>query len=200
MSAFNVEVTGPLTPQLRLFTIYEDTEAGVTAAWIVDEIRRSIRNRCVLLQELWKLDLIAGFVQFREVTVEDAAAADVVLLSLKSLEQPVPSVCSWLESLKSQRAQRTTPGLLLAVLGTEEEEARVAESPLMNCLQQFSRSARLEFAWAPGDAYRLRDSAWLDQKLDSVVNYRLSPPSVTELFDTRKREEIDYDFEWVALP
>ena len=200
MSTFNVEVTGPLSPQLRLFTIYEDSEAGVTAAWLVDEIRRYIRNRCVLLQELWKLDLIAGFVRFREITLEDAAEADVVLLSLRSLEQPVPSVCSWLESLKSQRAHRSTPGLLLAVLGTEEEEERVAESPLMNCLQQFSRSARLEFAWAPGDAYRLRDSAWLDRKLDSVVQHRLSPPSVPDLFDTHEREEIDYDFEWVALP
>ena len=61
MSTFNLEIADQLAPRLRLFSVYEDTEAGLTAEWLSGEIRALVRNRCELLQDVWKLDLLAGF-------------------------------------------------------------------------------------------------------------------------------------------
>ncbi len=201
MSTFNLETADQLAPRLRLFSVYEDMEAGLTAEWLSEEIRALVRNRCELLQDVWKLDLLAGFMRFREVTVDEASAADVVMLALKSLEQPAPTVCSWLETLKSRRANRTTPGLLLAILGTDEaEESQVGRSPMLDCLGHFARGAGLDFGWAAGDAYRLRDSTWLTRKLEPIVRRRLNSPLALVPSPGTADEEDEYDFDWVALP
>lgn len=162
----------PLAPaRMRQFQVYDDFAAGVAARWLAGEIRSVARRNCEETSEMWKIDVAMQFGKFREMTMQDAGEADVLIVAVSAAGEPSSAFLEWLEELAPWRANRPHPGLLVGLLGEAATEA-VELDVLTLALGQFARSAEMEFIWQPMGVHAMGDSDWVMPALERLISRR----------------------------
>src|SRR6516162_4724587 len=73
--------------KLRLFSLYVDFAASVPARWASGVIANLVGSTWKTHCEMWNLDTFKSSQQLRELMLQDAAEADVLVIALSSLDQ-----------------------------------------------------------------------------------------------------------------
>ena len=181
--------------KLHLLSLYGDLPASVRARWAAGAIARLAGPLWKTTSEMWKIDSLQVSAPIREMITNDAANADVIIVAARSLAHSEPVLIQWLESLKDCKGsrpacvaeaiceppsrsttarRRPVPGLLVGLLGDEEETTtmnlNIVVKPLLHCAQQTDRN----FVWYSMENGAMRNSDWLADSVNDLLAPQVS--------------------------
>jgi hypothetical protein len=115
---------------------------------------------------MWKLDSLMANEALGKMLAADAAAADVLVVVVSSLEQRRPELMDWLASLPPTIPLRQ--GLLIGLLGDEEDKGEELDWTAKQLIQR-ARETNRRFIWHwmghhDGDA-----SDWLAESVEALI-------------------------------
>jgi hypothetical protein len=155
--------------KLHLLSLYGDLPASVRARWAAGAIARLAGPLWKTTSEMWKIDSLQVSAPILEMITNDAANADVIIVAASSLAHSEPALIQWLESLKDCKGNRPVPGLLVGLLGDEEETTtmnlNMVVKPLLHCAQQTDRN----FVWYSMENGAMRNSDWLADSVNDLL-------------------------------
>ncbi len=119
--------------------VHEDSATGARTEEFCQTLSRYLGGRCVINKELWLLTELRT-AQLRTIAAGEAAAADLVIVSVHHAETLPEEVRSWIELWLKQRSSR--PAVLLALfdplyLGTS--------SSIQAYLREVAKRGNMEF-------------------------------------------------------
>lgn len=155
--------------KLHLFCLYADFPASLRARRAVSAITRIAGPDWRPSAEMWKLDSLASSRPIRDMISSDAANADVMIVGVSSLEYRALELVQWLDSLAAQEPARSTPGLLVGLLGDDENKSQELDwtvRQLIGCAQRSNRN----FIWRWMEADALDDSGWLAGSVGELLS------------------------------
>lgn len=120
---------------------------------------------------MWKTDLATRSGRLRDMTLQGAGEADILIVSVSEVCAPDPTALQWLDALVPWKANRAHRGLLLVLLGAEGCEVEELTA-FGEFLAQFARRADLAFAWQPMGVRSVGDSNWVMPLLRRVAEDR----------------------------
>ena len=98
--------------RLTISAVHEDQATGARAEEFCETLFRCLDRGCVLSKEMWLLTELRTS-QLRAIAAGEAAAADLVIVSVHHAEALPAEVTSWIELWLKQKRRR--PGVLLAL-------------------------------------------------------------------------------------
>ena len=122
---------------------YEDFETGKQAKKTCDYLAERMEDECQVQQQMWKFDVL-GVTKLREMAADDAAAADIIIVSAHGTNELPPEVKAWIELWVPQPKKSIA---LVALLDTVIDGNN---NPVRNYLADVARRAALEFFSQPG--------------------------------------------------
>ena len=152
--------------KLHLFSIYTDFGSCRRVKWIAGTFAKLAGHRWHCRSEMWKLDSLMANEALGTMLAADAAAADVLVVVVSSLEQRRPELMDWLASLPPTIPLRQ--GLLIGLLGDEEDKGEELDWTAKQLIQR-ARETNRKFIWHwmghhDGDA-----SDWLAESVEALI-------------------------------
>ena len=137
-----------LNPSFNVAIAYEDFETGKHAKKTYDFLVKTIGEDWRFANQMWKFDVLL-LPKLREIAVEDAARADIIMISSRGRELP-EHVKLWIESWLPFGAP-----LALVALFQQVREDLAHGNISRNYLAKVARRANIEFfaqpdIWAQG--------------------------------------------------
>ncbi len=137
-------------PALEVVLLYEDLNTALRAKRSLDRLPGQLGRETRLNTRLWRLDLLSQPLLAEQAALE-AAAADVIILSLHNRGPLQAEMCGWLDRWLDHKADR--PCALAALLDAEPAQAG-SRNPVVSYLEQVAETAGAELFWgscqAPG--------------------------------------------------
>jgi hypothetical protein len=131
--------------QLVLLATFEDSTTGTRVKEFRQELSRQLGQECRIIEHVWLFNMFR-LRELREIAAEEAAAADLILISLHETERLPEDVQAWMDLWLRQKGDRKP--LLLALLEpTREGAPRMSE----RCLRDAAREGGIDFlveSWA----------------------------------------------------
>jgi hypothetical protein len=132
----------PLWQKAKRFNVsavHEDSATGARAEEFCQTLAKSLVRTPEISKELWMLTELRT-TPLRAIAAQEAAAADLVIVSVHHAEALPKEVKSWIDLWLKRRGNR--PGVLLALfdppyLGTS--------SSIQTCLSEVARRGHMEF-------------------------------------------------------
>lgn len=154
--------------KIHLFSVYTDFGSCRRVKWIAGAIARLAGPRCHCTAEMWKLDSLMTSRTMGKMLAMDAAAADVLIVVVSSLEQRRPELMDWLASLPPTPRQ---DGLLIGLLGDEDDKAQELDWTAKQLIER-ARVNNRKFIWHwmghhDGDA-----SGWLAGSVEALLAFK----------------------------
>ena len=159
--------------KLRVLSLYEDISASVRARRAAGTIARLAGPRCQTASEMWKIDSLTVSEPIKEMISSDAANADVMIIAVSSLERRVLELVQWLDSLAAREPKRSAVGLLVGLLGDEENKSKELDwtvKQLLRCAQQADRN----FIWHWMGEGAMDGSDWLTDSVEELLARKLA--------------------------
>ncbi len=147
----------PLAPQVEVLILYEDYGTGLRARRSLDHLPERLPTGARLSTRLWRIQLLADSLLHEQAAVE-AAAADVLILSVHGRNALPPTVQVWLNRWLRLRQQRA---YALGVLLDPEEAGRGSANPVAAYMQQVAAIAGVDLLYGFSEP--------LESELDSAV-------------------------------
>ncbi len=155
--------------RLRLFSLYLDSAAALRARWATSQISRLAGERWKSTTEMWNLNSLFASDPIRTMITQDAAEADAVVVAMSSVDRRAVELMEWLDSLPAWKANRPGTGLLVGLIGDDEQPA----GELDWTLEQFLRCARRndrDFIWCWMSREAMTDGNWLADSVESLLS------------------------------
>jgi hypothetical protein len=117
---------------------------------------------------MWKLDSLMTSQPIRTMITNDAANADVLVIAISSLERCAFDLFHWLDFLATRKSNLPVPGLLIGLLGNEENKSRELSwtvNQLIHCAQRANR----DFIWQWMGQGANADSDWLTENVGILL-------------------------------
>jgi hypothetical protein len=155
--------------KLRLFSLYVDFAASVPARWASGVIANLVGSTWKTHCEMWNLDTFKSSQQLRELMLQDAAEADVLVIALSSLDQRQTELIDWLEALASKKGGHLGAGMFIGLLGDEANEAgelRWTVKRFIGCAQKMGR----DFIWQWMGQGAINDATWLTDNIEKFMS------------------------------
>ena len=130
-------------PSFNVVIAYEDFDSGKHAKRTYDFLAEHLGRECRLANQMWKFDVLA-LPKLREIAVEDAARADIIIVSGSGRELPA-AVKSWIDAWL---AVSQAPLALVALFNHPREEANQANA-VRTYLAEVARRGNMEFFAQP---------------------------------------------------
>ena len=166
-----VKEVEPINGELHLFSLYVDFAASARARKVAARIARLAGPHWQTTSMIWKLDSLTASGSIQQMAAKDAAFADVILVAVSSLGQRESGLIEWLDTLACWQMDRPTPGLLLGLLGDEENQTAELDwtvKSLRRCAEQTGR----DFMWHwTGEE---SDLDWLLEDTDKLLTRKSS--------------------------
>jgi hypothetical protein len=160
--------------KLRLFSLYVDFAASLRAKWASGTITKLVGPRWKTCSEMWNLDSFKVSQQkIGRIILQDAAAADVLIVALSSLDQREPNLVEWLNALTGRKAQRPAPGLFIGLLGDEDHDAgelRWTVQQFIGCAQKMG----MDFIWHWMGQEAISETTWLTDNMEKFLSRKES--------------------------
>lgn len=130
------------SPAFSVLIAYEDFDTGKLAKRTYDFLVENLGRDCEFVNQMWKFDVLS-IPNLREIAVEDAARADIIILSCRGDELP-EHVKLWIESWLEQALN---PLALVALFDTSrgDEPSR----SVRDYLADIARRGKFEFFAQP---------------------------------------------------
>jgi hypothetical protein len=125
--------------RLVVSAAHEDFATGARAEDFCETLSRNLGGRCVITKELWPLTELRT-PSLRAIAAGEAAAADLVIVSVHHGEALPVEIKSWVELWLHQRKHR--PALLLALF---DPLYLGSSSSMQAFLQEVAQKGNLEF-------------------------------------------------------
>lgn len=154
--------------KLFLFSLYLDFAASGNAKWAARTIAKLAEPLWQCSSEMWNVGALTAIEPIRKMIAEAAADADVFIIAASSLDQRETKLIEWLDSLAARNANRPVPGLLVGLLGDEENRSRELEwtvEQFIYCARQMGR--QLVVQWM--ESGPMPDSGWLTQAVEALL-------------------------------
>ena len=84
-------------PIFNVVIAYEDFETGKQAKETYDFLVNNLRHECRFDNQMWKFDVL-GISKLREMAVNDALAADIIIISCHGTHELSADVRTWIDS------------------------------------------------------------------------------------------------------
>ena len=155
--------------KLRLFSLYVDFAASVPARWASGVITNLVGPMWKTHCEMWNLNTFKESQQLRELMLQDAAEADVLVIALTSLDQRQTELIEWLEAVANKKAGHLGAGIFIGLLGDEAHEAgelRWTVKRFIGCAQRMGR----DFIWQWMGQGAINDATWLTDNIEKFVS------------------------------
>ena len=159
---------GAIDGKLRLLSLYADHPASVRARWAAGAIARLAGSRWQTSSEMWKIGSLTTSQPINEMISNDAANADVIVVAVSLLDQRAVELIEWLDSLAAREPGHSGPGLLIGLLGDEENKSQELDwtvKQLIRCAQQADR----HFIWRWMETSAMQDSLWLADSVGELL-------------------------------
>ena len=131
---------------LNLFSVYTDRFAAANERWAVSQIKSLAGESELSHRGRWDLDILLASEHMKKTAAKVAAAADVLVVSIGSLELREACLIQWLDSLVNAGGDGTTPRLIIGLLGSEQAKATELDwnvKQLIRCAKAMNRT----FIW-----------------------------------------------------
>ena len=133
-------------PVFRAVIVYEDLGTAWLAKQAYDFLVANLTHEWRVTRQMWKFDLLC-LPELRELAVEDAVQADVIVVSCRGDGELPADVRAWIEMWLSSRAQAVA---LIALLDCPPAQAGHARAT-QDYLERVAHRAQVEFfAWPQG--------------------------------------------------
>jgi hypothetical protein len=120
---------------------YEDFETGKQAKRTYDFLVKNLGQGCEFSNQMWKFDVL-GIPKLREMAVQDAIAADIIIVSSRGGNELPMKVRIWMESWVSQQPRA------LALVALFEAESNPVQ-PIRDYLAAIAKQGQMEFFAQP---------------------------------------------------
>ena len=155
--------------RLRLFSLYVDFPAAVRARWATCQISRLAGEQWKTSTEMWNLDSLTTSEPIRKMITQDAAAADVLVIAMSSLDWRELELVEWLNCLTAGKANRPGTGLFIGLLGDGKGQAVELDwtvKQFLRCARQMDRN----FIWRWMDRDAMADvDYWLTDSVEALL-------------------------------
>lgn len=157
-----------LNENLRVFALYADFEASERARKVASLTTKLAGQHWRASSQTWNLDTLITSQPIGKMIMNDAASADVLIIAVSSLEERPLEVIRWLDSLPALTRGRSFNGLLIGLLGDEEDESQELAwtvEQLMRCARKTNR----DFTWHWMDQEAMDDLGWLNENGEKLL-------------------------------
>jgi hypothetical protein len=127
----------PIKPDLAVLLLYEDLSTALRAKHSLDLLPLQLGADAALGTRLWRLDLLGKSMLAEQAAIE-AAAADVIILSLYGRTALRPAARDWLNRWLDHKEDR--PYALAALLDPEPAHPG-GDDPVVDYLKRFAEAA-----------------------------------------------------------
>lgn len=139
---FSSPATGS-SPAFNVVIAYEDFETGKQAKNTYDYLVEHLGDECAFANEMWKFDILS-VPKLREMAAKDAAAADIIIISMHGENDLPQDVKAWIELWLAQK------GNAIALVGLFGNVKDTSENPTFVYLSEVARRGQMEFFCQPG--------------------------------------------------
>ena len=161
MNAKNfISTPGANDERLRIFSVYADFAAASRIRWASARIAALASAGREPSAEMWSVSSVITTGSLGKIIVQEAAAADLLIVAMSSLDQREIGLMQWLELLPVQKKSSASQGLLIGLFGDDRNQAGELEW----AVSQFSRIAReskMNFIWSWMAEEVLENADWL---------------------------------------
>jgi hypothetical protein len=133
-------------PNFNVIIVYEDFDSGKHAKRAYDILAKNLGKNCTCSNQMWKFDVLSA-PKLREIAANDAAAADIALISVRGNCDLPAEVKSWLSLWLA------APGRTIAIVALHDRSELNKESWLAICatLSEAASQAGVKFFAQPED-------------------------------------------------
>jgi len=158
-----------LSPCFDVVIAYEDFETGKHAKRTYDFLTEHLSKECTFTNQMWKFDVL-GIPNLRQMAAQDAAQADIVIISCHG-SNPLPAeVKAWIELWISNEIHPVA----LVALFDEEAGSEIQAQAMRTYLEQISLRVGMEFFAQPTVKSQTIESR-IAPGIDAVVEASLFP-------------------------
>lgn len=154
--------------KLQVFALYVDFEASGHARRVAGTVTRLAATHRRASSQTWKLDTLTTSGPIKKMVTFDAANADVLVVAVSSLAQRPLDLIGWLDSLAALKPDPGAHGLLIGLLGDEEDDSQELNwtvNQLIRCAQQTNRN----FIWHWMGQGATDDLSWLTENGEMLL-------------------------------
>ena len=148
---------------INVVIVYEDFATGLRAKRLYDNLCRQLEPECEVNQSMWKFEVLA-IPRLGAVAAEDAAEADLVIVSLHGDMELPDKVKNWLEKWIGEKGAQSS-ALVALFDDLEEDEPEIAS--IQACLRQVARRGGMSFFADPASS-----SEWDSELASSQMGLR----------------------------
>jgi len=139
-------------PSFNVVVAYEDVETGKHAKESYDFVAESLGRECRSASQMWKFEVL-GIPQLRELAAEDAAMADLIMISCRGEADLPVGVKTWIDLWLAEKGNVIA---LAALFGPPVGQARQAPA-IRAYLAEVAKRGRMQFFAQPDEWPRKRD-------------------------------------------
>jgi hypothetical protein len=132
-------------PIFNVVIAYEDFETGKQAKETYDFLVNNLRHECRFDNQMWKFDVLS-ISKLREMAVNDAVAADIIIVSCHGTHELSADVKAWIDSWVHRRSNAIA---LVALFGSACDDRD--KNGIRDYLADVARRAGMEFFAQPND-------------------------------------------------
>jgi hypothetical protein len=159
--------------KLRMFSLYVDFAAAARARWAISQISQLAGEHWKPSTEMWNLDSLAANGFLRKMITRDAADADVLIIAVSSLDRRETELVQWLDSVAAFKTNRPVSGLLIGLLGDEDQrpgELDWTVKQFLRCAQRLDQ----DFIWRWMEQGAMNDRDWLIDSVEALLTRKQS--------------------------
>jgi hypothetical protein len=169
--------------RLHLFSLYVDFPAALRARWATSQISRLAEEQWKVSTEMWNLDSLTTSEPIRKMITRDVADADVLVITMSSLDWRELELVQWLDSLAAGKANRPGPRMFIGLLGDGRGQAVELDwtvKEFLRCARQMGR----DFIWHWMDRDAMVDDDWLTDSVEELLTSKQPGRDVIFLQET----------------
>jgi len=128
-------------PAIHAVVTYDNFDSGMRAKGILDRLARALGSQLTLNITMWKFDVLE-FDKLQDMAANDAAEADIIIISTSGAGELCPGVQRWVELWLSRKQRESSAFVSL----NEADPDGTAESPAVGeYLQNVASRGNLSF-------------------------------------------------------
>lgn len=131
---------GKAVPTFRVVIVYEDFRTAAQAKRAYDFLAANLTHEWQVTSQMWKFELLR-IPELREMAANDAAKANLIIVSCHGDEELPAGVTDWIEMWQGEKGE---PVALVALFDRPPEQAEHARAT-QACLERVAKRGHMEF-------------------------------------------------------
>jgi hypothetical protein len=139
LTKLHLKGIGEATQNISVVAAYEDFSTRARVNEFCRGLARDLGRDCELLKQAWLINLLR-LPQLRTIAAQDAAASDIIIISLHDAEALPEDIKSWIDLWLQENGRQ--PKVLVGLFDVAYRDEKPA---MQSCLDAVARQANMEF-------------------------------------------------------